>query len=354
MSTTLATCGAAALLALTTLAAAQRPIVLPPEYDLGWGQGSSSALGSNSTRTQMVFAQPFAANTPVHGVGLRPTASTVDRAAFTADVEVQMSSTPNAPGALSSTFASNVGSDMVVSFPRQMLNIPAMPANRSTGMFAQIPFATPFVFGTNANTNIMVDLFVYGRSTGASWSTDRGFASANGRAVNAGIGCGSATVTSATTGGTYVAGATLTVSLASAPAATAAILVPSVNMREFAPGLALPFSLALLGGRTGCDILVAPTALTLPLVTSGSGAASLAFKVPAGIARVPTGWQWLYQVPPSAANPLGIETTANRFIRIGPEVIVPHAQYVWDLSNVNSATGSSTTDSVPVVLFLIP
>ena len=47
-------------------------------------------------------------------------------------------------------------------------------------------------------------------------------------------------------------------------------------------------------------------------------------------------------------------TSANRAIRVGPEVIVPSEQYVWDLSNVNSAMGNSTTDSVPVVMFLVP
>ena len=307
---------ATAVLAAPALVPAQRPLVLPAEYNLAWGRGSSSALGGSSTRTQMIFAQPFPRGTPVFGVGLRPTASTSDRAAFTADVEVRMSSTANAPGALSATFASNVGSDVVVAFPRQTLNVPAMPANRSTGLFARVPFATPFLFGTNGNTNVNVDLLVYGRSSGASWSTDRGFAAAGGRATNAGSGCGAGTVTSTTSGGSasYAAGATVTVSLANAPATSPAILVPSVNMRDYAPGALLPFDLGLVGAGTGCDLLVAP----------------------------------------SGSNPAGLETTANRAIWIGPEAIVPHAQYVWDLSNVNNATGNASTDSVPVVLFLIP
>jgi hypothetical protein len=338
------------LLVLSLPLAAQRDLVLPAEYDLAWGRGSSAALGGSSTRTQMIFAQPFARNTLVLGVGLRPTASTTDAAPFTADVEVRMSSTASTPGSLSTTFANNVGSDVVVAFPRQMLNVPAMPANRSTGRFAQIMFPAPFVFGTNANPNVNVDLLVYGRSTGASWSTDRGFATASGRAATAGRGCGAGTVSSTSTGGTYVAGATITVSLANATPSSSAILAPSLNMRELAPGVLLPFDLAALGAGTGCQLLVNPF-LAVPVPTSATGAAALSFTVPTGVGRIGTGWQWLYHVPPSGTNPLGLETTANRAIWIGPEVIVPSAQYVWDLSNVNNATGNATTDSVPIVWF---
>ena len=344
-------------LLLTTILAvpvtAQRSLVLPAEYDLSWGRGSSAALGGNSTRTQMIFAQPFPRNTPVFGVGIRPTASTVDVAGFTADVEVRMSSTANAPGALSATFANNVGSDVVVAFPRQTLNVPAMPANRSTGLFAQILFPAPFLFGTNANTNLNVDLFVYGRSTGASWSTDRGFASTSGRATSAGRGCGAGTVSSTSTGGTYVAGATLTVSMANGTPSSTAILAPALDQKEFVPGLLLPFDLGTLGAGTGCHLLVNPF-VALPMPTTATGTASLSFVVPPAVGRVGTGWQWIYQVPPSGTNPLGLETTANRSIWIGPEVIVPAAQYVWDLSNVNNATGNATTDSVPVVWFRVP
>jgi hypothetical protein len=341
-------------LTLTAGAIAQRAVVRPADYDLAWGRGSTSALGSNSSRTQMVFAQPFATGTPVFGIGMRPTAGTVDRAAFTADIEIQLSSTPNVPGALSATFANNIGSDMVVALPRQTVNIQAMPANRSTGEFARFVFPQPFVFGTNNNTNLVVDLFVYGRSTGASWSTDRAFAATSGRVANAGIGCGAATISSTSAGGTYVAGSTLSVTLAAAPASTLALLLPSFDMKEFTPGVPLPFDLGLIGAAAGCNLLLRPMTSPLPLFTDAAGAASVSATVPMGLSQIGVGWQWLYLVPTSPANPLGLETTANRSMWIGPEVVVPNAQYVWDLSNVNAVTGNATTDSVPIVLFLIP
>jgi hypothetical protein len=299
----------------------------------------------------MIFASPFPLGTMVLGFGLRATAATADRAAFTADIEVRASSTPNAPGALSATFASNVGSDEVVVLPRQIVNIPAMPANRSTGLFATIPFAVPFTYGTNSNTNINVDLLVYGRSAGASWSTDRCFTATTGRAANAGIGCGSATISSTTAGGTYVNGSTTSFTLAAASPSSIAWLMPSVDLKELVPGLLLPFSLSTIGAGAACDLMVNPITL-IPAATSGTGAASVSF--PINFSTLGTGWQWLYLVPPSGTNPLGLESTAVRSVFYGPEVCTGIGQYVWDLSNVNNATGNNTTDSVPVVVFLLP
>lgn len=332
---------------------AQTSLVLPAEYDLGWGRGSSAALGGNSTRTQMIFAQPFAAGRVVTAIGLRPTAGTVDRASFTADIEIRMSSTLATPGALSTSFAANTGSDEVIVLPRQTVTIPAMPANRSTGFFATIPFTTPFVFGLNGATNINVDLLVYGRSTGASWSTDRAFASASGRVANAGIGCGSATINSTSTGGTYVGGATVGVTLAGAPANVFALLYPSFDLKEAAPGVPLPVDLGNFGGQVGCALLVNPNFASNGFLTDAVGAASTSVTIPATLGRFGVGWQWIYAANQAPSSPADFRTTANRSMWIGPEVVVPNAQYVWDLSNVNNATGNATTDSVPIVQFVL-
>src|SRR5690606_6429485 len=122
-------------------------------------------------------------------------------------------------------------------------------------------------------------------------------------------------------------------------------------MTELLPGIPLPFDLGAVGGGSGCDVLVNPL-LFLPTPVDAGGAATVSIPLGAA-ARFNTAWQWIYTVQPSATNPLGLETTAARRIFIGPEVIVPDAQYVWDLSNVNSPTGNNTTDSVPVVRFEI-
>ena len=93
-----------ASLGFSAVAHAQTLVVLPSAFEDVYGRGSTSALGGSSTRTQMVFASPFALNTAVLGVGLRATGGTADRAAFTADVELRASSTASVPGALSATF----------------------------------------------------------------------------------------------------------------------------------------------------------------------------------------------------------------------------------------------------------
>ena len=319
---------------LAATAAAQTSIVLPPEYERAWGHNSSSTLGGNSTRTQMIFAQPVAPGTTIVGFGLRQAPRVVDLAAFVAEIEIRCSSTAAAPGALSETFANNIGSDEVVVLPRRTVIVPAAPANRSTGDFAEFEFTNPFVFGTNSNPNLCIELLVYGRANGAMWSTDRGFATPDGSARDAGIGCGPATIELA---------------LANAPPNTFATLLPSLDQKECGAGQLLPFPLSNYGGNPACAVLVGPTLGPVSYLTDATGAASHAFVVPPGIGRLGVGWQWSYLVPPTASNPLGLETTASHSTWIGPEVIVPHAQYVWNLFDVGATTGDAGVDSVPVV-----
>jgi hypothetical protein len=347
----------AVLSLLTGSAFAQTLLVFPPEYERAWGRGSTSALAGNTTRTQIVLANPVPVGTLILGFGLRDATGTADGAAFTADIEVSVSSTAAVPGALSTTWTLNHGTDLATVLPRQIVNIAAMPANRSTGLFTQIQFATPFVFGLNGATNLCIDLTVFGRSAGAQWSTDRAFAATAGRATNTGIGCGAGTITSTSTGGSgaYTAGASLNVALANAPANTAALLMYSFDQKDFAPGLPLPLDLSLLGTAPGCDLMLNPSEGFTVYIADGAGAATASFVIPAGIAQVGLGLQWGYFVPPSALNPFGLEITNNRTLWIGPEIVLPNAQYVWHLSSATSATATSaTTDSVPVVQLILP
>ncbi|MGE3172939.1 MAG: hypothetical protein AB7O97_09975 [Planctomycetota bacterium] len=342
-----------AVAALSAVAAAQTPVVLPPSFDLSYGTSSTSLLGGDTTRTQLVFAAPFPIGTPIFGVGFRCAAGTADRASFTADIEIMMSSSTAAPGALSSTFTTNQGSDLTVVFPRQMATIPANPANRSTGQFAQFVFPTPYIVGLNGDANVVIDVFVHGRSAGASWSTDRAFASANGRLTTYGIGCGAGTITSTTATSAYLAGGSFTVDLNNAPPSTFGLLMYSVDQKEVVPGLLLPLDLSILGLATGCDLMVNPSGGATAYAADAVGHISVPFTIPPGIAEVGVGWQWGYFVAPSAANPAGIEVTNVRQTYIGPQVVVPNAQYVWDLFDVNAATGTNTTNSVPITQFLL-
>lgn len=333
---------------------AQTTLVLPAPNERAWGTTSTSLLGGSTTRTQFVYTQPFPVGTTILGVGFRCARSTIDRPAFTADMEIRCSSTTAVPGALSATWTANIGSDEAVVLPQQTVNIPAMPANRGTGLYAEVMFQTPFVFGTNSNTNLVVDVLVFGRSAGASWSTDRAFASVSGRAGNAGIGCGSATINSTSTNGSYVAGSTIAITLGGAPANTIALLVPSLDMKDFAVGVPLPLPLSVIGAAPGCDLLVNADIGLFPYITDAAGAASASLTIPGTYTTAGLAAQWLYLVPPTASNPFGMETTANRAMFIGPDVCAPAFQYVWDLASVTSATAqSATTDSIPVLEFIL-
>ncbi len=332
---------------------AQTSLFLPPEYERAWGRGSTALLGGNATRTQLVYAAPFAPGTVVTGIRFRPTTSNLDRAAFTASIQISCSSGPNVPGTLSTTFALNHGNDLAVVLPQQTVNIPAMPANRGTGIMATIPFATPFVYGLNGNTNLVVEVQVFSRSAGASWSTDRAFASTNGRVANHGIGCGAGTIGGTTTAASYVAGGTFNVTLANAPANAPALLAPSFDQKELLPGVLLAFNLGQFGLAPNCDALVAGELGTIGFTADALGAVSVPVPIPATASQFGIGFQWLYLVPPTAINPLGVEITAARSAWVGPEVCTPFYQYVWDLSSATVATGNATTNSIPVAELIL-
>ena len=333
---------------------AQSELVLPATADRAWGSGnaSSAMIGQNTSRTQLIYASPFAPGTVVAGIGMRCAPSTVDRPSFTATVEIRVSSTTAVPGALSTTWGNNVGNDEVIVLPQQVVTIPAMPANRGTGTFAEFPFTTPFVFGLNGNPNICVDVTVYARSAGASWSTDRDFAGTNGNARAHGIGCGPATVNVSSTNGSYVDGCTMNFTLAGAPPGTIAALVPSIDQKEYVPGFPLPFPLSLIGAAPGCDLLVNSDLGLWLAITDGAGAASTSITL-SGYSSFGMGAQWLYLVTPTASNPAGMETAASRAIWIGPSTVHPNAGYVWELFSATSATGSASTNAVPVCKFML-
>lgn len=346
---------ALAAIAFAANCAAQTELVLPSGYDRAWGRLSSAALGSNESRTQMIFVAPFAPGTVVTGISMRPTTGTVDRAAFTAVVEIRVSSTAAVPGSLSPTYASNAGNDEVIVLPQQTVSIPAMPANRGTGTYADFVFTTPFVFGLNGNPNICVDFVVYSRSAGASWSTDRAFAATAGRAVNHGsANCGVGTPGSSSTagvGGTYTDGSTITMSATGLPANGIAALAIGVDQKELFPGVPLPFDLSFVGLAPGCELLVNPLEI-IGVPINGSGAASFALTLN-GFSQFGFGAQYGYLITPTVINPFGLEMIENRAIWVGPEVAVPFAQYVWDFGagTATAATGTEDTDAVPIVKF---
>lgn len=112
----------------------------------------------------------------------------------------------------------------------------------------------------------------------------------------------------------------------------------------------MPIPLSLLGAAPGCDLLVNTDIGLWLAITDGTGAASTSITL-SGLSSFGMGAQWLYLVPPTIANPLGWETSANRAIWIGPSAVTPTSQYVYELFSATSATGTATTNAIPVCRF---
>lgn len=102
---------------------------------------------------------------------------------------------------------------------------------------------------------------------------------------------------------------------------------------------------------TGCTLLTDP-AITVPMLTDGSGGASLPIPIPtAGASGVGVAMQWIY-FDPAMPNPLGLLSTNGRLVHIGP-LICPN-RYVYDLFNVNSLTGTVQAGGPIAQVFTVP
>ena len=339
------------LLALAPAATlgAQTFSTLPVEYERAWGRASLGLFSAAQGRYQVAYASPFAPGTTITGIGIRRAPLTEDRPGFTVDLEIRASSGPNAPGGLSGTFANNVGSDELVVLPQQTITIPAMPANRGPGEFASIPFQVPFVFGTNGNSNLVFEIRVFGISSFLSWETDAVQAATQGRAVNVGTQCGFGKIWSGSGSGIYVGGSTLSLRLIDASANSVALLIPALDLKEFVPGVLLPFSMTAIGAGPGCDLMVNPELGALALPTSAMGVANATVPIPSWFGQAGLGFQWAYLVPPTATNPLGLELTNVRAVFIGPEVCEPVVGQVQAVGSPSLPSGLANTGSAPIL-----
>ncbi len=328
----------ASLLPLFTAGAltAQVQRIVPAEYANGWAGNNGSGAGISSTKSiaQNVYRTPVAANGLIFGVAWRRHANTTDFNSSTRDVEVTLCSTTADRGTLSSTFASNLNASATVVVPRQVINLPAVPANAGPdGGWFGFPLTTPWAF---TGPNLLVETKTFAASYVIDYRTDRCFESTSGEALTFGsTNCGSATINSTSTGGTYIGGSNVAISLAAAPSNVPAILLLGSNMRTFA-GLPLPIDLAPIG-VPGCLLYVEPLA-NLTVGTDATGTASITIPMPLGIpGTVPLAFQWMYNDPASTA-PVPVAATNARYIQTGPRVCTN--TYVYDLFSETAVTGT--------------
>jgi hypothetical protein len=315
--------------------AAQTARVLPAGYDTMWAgnNGTGTGYATQNGISQNLFIAPFNVGTSVQGVGFRRTATTADFVSVRIDFEMTLSSTTADLTTLSATFANNLGGDAAVVFPRQIVNVPARAANSSPADFFTLPTAA-WVFN---GPNFLVQCKSYGTGSVNIWRMDRFFERATvGEAITWGTACSTATVSSTSTAPSYMPGSSITFTLAGAAPSQPAFAFLGFDATRLSGTIPLPVDLGLIGA-TGCTLLV-DTLVTLPNATDAAGAASFLLPLPgAGVSGAGFGVQWLY-VDPNASNPALVLSTRARLVRVGP-LVAPN-RYVWDLSNVNAATGS--------------
>ena len=78
--------------------------------------------------------------------------------ALRVDLQVILSTTPNAPDGLSTTFSQNLGGNTTLVFPRQIFDV-TLP---NGGAPLTIPLQTPFYYNASAGQNLLLDIRNYG------------------------------------------------------------------------------------------------------------------------------------------------------------------------------------------------
>jgi hypothetical protein len=79
------------------------------------------------------------------------------------------------------------------------------------------------------------------------------------------------------------------------------------------------------------------------------GVANATVPIPAWFGRAGLGFQWAYLVPPTAANPLGLELTNVRSVWVGPEVCEPVVAQLQALGYPFPSEGLANTGSAPIL-----
>ncbi len=323
---------------------AQSEQIVPDKFTNIWGRlnGTGTGLGTTgNSRAQYLYPGALSANDVVVDLGFRAQRGTVTIPAFTAEVEIRMSSTNVVPGAMSTTFSANVGSDESTVVPRAFFNISQTPPNRATSRFDLFPLQNPFVFGTNGAPNLLVDVLVYSTTNTAGatqYRVDRCFPGVNGNAGAFGAGCGTGAIDTVTTGGSFNPSSTFDVTLTGATPGANAWLLPSFNMNDLGGGFLVPLDLSFIGGGLGCELILNPNLQSIQTIVDGAGNAQVGLTIGGTAPELSVGFQWIYQVPVTPANPLGLETTGGEQVNVGPRTC--DGQYCYELFDVNALTGT--------------
>ena len=313
-----------AVLALAPCLTAQTTTVVPAKYattPAGAYTGYPFGL-SGPSRFQYLYASTELAIPPViviKQLAIRGEPTLTAPAKSGVDLEIGLTTTPIDPALVSTTFASNLGTDYKLAFTRKTLNLPAQPGGSPTAPFVTVFVPdVPFVY-FQVNGHFLVDYLIYSQPPGP-YSHETNFTTVAPGIVPNGSSCGG--LTQSVTGGVWsTLSATLGFTVSGVPSGGKALHLLG-SMLWPAP-LPLP-----LGGCPLYQDLI----FTSPMLVFGSGA-SISYPLLSTFKGLTVYGQGL------AVDATFTAITASQSHKVTIGGYEPYTR-IYHLSSVTSATGT--------------
>jgi hypothetical protein len=301
----------------------------------------------DGTRVQMVYQadQVCTVNATIRGIGFRRDMQ--DNRAMLAQTvgpcDMFIGYSPNPPGQLSSTFASNISGSLTTLFTGVTLSLPAQPSAQVFAPFSvPIPFPTPFAY-TRASGNLLIEYVVPGRATRKLlYPVDGAFLGSEGQSLPVGdppqLSMGELLYLYSAAS-TCVPGGVLDIQATGLRQAYVALLFVGTSS-DLYNGIWLPFDMTPLGAPgsvlyTGVDV-----ALPFPVAQSGSTwRATASLPVP-GVQFLAGKPLFVQSAFVDGANSLGVVLSTMNAITIGGTLASPVVDAIAS-SDSTAATGNN-------------
>lgn len=284
---------------------------------------------SSATRVQNFFHRTetgFAGPTMIKSLEVRAQETASNAAKASIDLQISMSASGVGVNNVSTTFASNHGTNLTVVYTRKLTNIAAtVPATPGQGGGVW-PFDTPFLY-VGQQGNLIVDYDIASQPTG-TWSHDTTGTATAGTHTTVGTGCNGRSMNS--TGGGL--GSTLVFSTSGGVPNGASFLF--LDFADVPGGIAVP-------GNPGCLVYVVPKFLVYaPL--NASGTATVTLNVPEDANLRGSSLFGQFAVLNAALN---LDTTPARQATFGAYL----TGRIYNLTSNTAATGSVQLRSAVVL-----
>lgn len=335
--------------------AAQTTSIFPAEYTAvaeGPFNSPNLPLAFGTSRVQIVYDQqdltvPAGASITHLGFRQDATLTTLD-SGRALQLEVRMGYTSNNANSPSTTFDSNFDGAPVTVFGPALFQLPNLrdAANPLPNGQFFLPLTTPFVYAP-AGRNLVVEYRVFGNSGGGtSWNYRLDRADFHSPVLAGPAGCPHSGGPTPTLTATPVrVGATLSLTGASGPANSFALLVVNAGSRLAAP---YPLDFVFPGIAAACTGQMAPgNFATLGAGTSTSGGFTFSYAIPNNAALNDL-WLSHQTVLLDAFAPGGVAVSNGLEVQVG---IKPRSSIVAAQGVPTMATGTLNANYAPVAFF---